>query len=99
MATYDELLNATADVNLQNKIRFAVVVAAELIRLENPAVTNHAQRLEWARGVFTNPSSSAGHMIWAFLAQNRGFTAAQLAAATDTQVQTAVNAAVDAFAF
>jgi len=98
VATYDELLNLQNDVGLNNKIRFAVIVAAETIRTEAPATAKHAERLAWARDVFQNPSGAAITMRWAVLAQNRAQTVAQIQGATDAQVQTAVDAAVSAFA-
>lgn len=98
MATYAEILSASSDPTLNNKIRVAVVIAAEAVRTENTATTNHANRLLWAKAVFANPDQEARRMVWAVLAQNAGFTLAQILGATDAAVQTAVNNAVDVFA-
>jgi hypothetical protein len=98
MATYAELLTASSHEVLNNKIRVAVVIAAEVVRTENAATANHANRLIWARGVFVDPDREARRMVWAVLAQNAGATYAQIVGASDAAVQTAVNAAVDVFA-
>jgi hypothetical protein len=101
MATYDELLaiaSTTSGTALRNRIRVAVVVAADVIRAEAPATVNHANRLAWARLVLDNPDRQAERMLWAVLAQNRAATVAQITAADDATVQTAVNAAVDLLA-
>lgn len=97
MATYQELLAAAEDGTLRNKIKVACVIAAEAVRNEAPGTTNHAARLVWARGVFQNPDGYVQQMLWAVLAQNAGATPAQIAGASDSTVQTAVNAAVDVF--
>jgi len=98
MATYDELLLASENVGLNQKIRVAVVIAAETVRTEDPATANHAARLSWAKDVFASPKGEKERMLWAVLAQNKNNTLVQITGATDTQVQTAVDAAVDVFA-
>ena len=101
MATYSELLDIAGGSTgsaLRSKIRVATVVAADVIRLEAPATANHANRLLWARAALTQPDTEAQRMVWAVLAQNRAFTAAQITGADDATVQTAVNAAVDLLA-
>lgn len=99
MATYAELLTASENETLRQKIRVAVVVAAEKVRTEDAqVVTNHAARLAWARSVFEGPEAVTQRMVWAVLAQNRASTLAQITGASDGTVQTAVDAAVDVFA-
>lgn len=98
MATYAELLTASENSTLNQKIRVACIIAAEAIRTESGATTNHANRLVWAKAVFANPNAEAQRMLWAVLAQNKDATLAAITGATDAAVQTAVNAAVDVFA-
>ena len=98
MATYDELLLASENPALRNKVRVACVVAAEVVRTEATTVPNHDKRVAWAKSVYANPNVEAERMLWAVLAQNRAATLAQIVGATDGTVQTAVNAAVDVFA-
>lgn len=101
MATYAELLaiasGSTGDA-FRARVRVAVVVAADVVRAEAGATPNHASRLQWARAALTNPDPVAAQMTWAVLAQNRTATAAQITAADDATVQTAVNNAIDLLA-
>jgi hypothetical protein len=98
VATYLEILTASEDPSLKKRIRVACFVAAELIRTEADVTPNHVARLAWAKEVFRNPEGEASRMIWAVLAQNKDLTVAAITGATDAQVQTAVNAAVNVFA-
>lgn len=98
MATYAELLTASENPALNNKIRVACIIAAEKVRVEQSSVPNHAARLVWAKDVFANPDQEARRMLWAVLAQNQAATLAQITGASDSAVQTAVDAAVDVFA-
>lgn len=98
MATYDELLTASQNDALNKKVRVAVFIAAEVVRTESVSTQNHANRLLWAKSVFSDPRAAAEKMIWAVLAQNKDASLAAITGASDTQVQSAVNAAVDVFA-
>jgi hypothetical protein len=100
MATYAELLVASENDTLKNKVRVACVIAAEKVRTAATPPTNQAARLTWARKAF-DPDQNAvvtKAMLWAILAQNATLTLAQITGASDAAVQTAVDAAVDAFA-
>ncbi|MEO8753124.1 MAG: hypothetical protein ABI624_10640 [Casimicrobiaceae bacterium] len=98
MATYAELLTASGNDMLRQKVRVASVIAAETVRSESNATPNHANRLIWAKAVFANPEAEGVRMIWAVLAQNKSATLAAITGASDATVQTAVDAAVDVFA-
>lgn len=98
MATYSELLQAAESETLRNKVRVACVLAAEAIRTEPSNTQNKANRLKWARSVWSNPSADMQAMVWAVLAQNAAQPLASIVNATDAQVQAAVNAAVDVLA-
>lgn len=101
MATYAELLTLASTASgdtLRNRIRVAVVVAADIVRAEAPATANHANRLVWAKKVLENPDAEAIKMLWAVLAQNRAATVTQITSADDATVQTAVNNAIDLLA-
>lgn len=98
MATYAELYNLQSNSALKNRIAVACVVAAELIRGEDVATVNHTNRATWARNVFADAGRESTRMMMAVLAQNRGFTVAQITGATDAEIQTAVNNAVNVFA-
>lgn len=98
MATYDELLLASENAALRNKVRVACIVAAETVRTEAPATANHAERLAWAKAVFAAPVVEAERMLWAVLAQNKAAALSAIVGATDAAVQSAVDAAVNVFA-
>lgn len=98
MATYDELLQANADTGLVNKVRVAVVVAATNIMTEADTTTNHANRLAWAKTVFSDPAIAGTRMMWPVLALHKDLTLAQITGAADADVQTAVDSAVNVFA-
>jgi hypothetical protein len=98
MATYAELLQASENEALNKRVRVACVVAAEIVRGEQASVPNHANRLVWAKSVFSNPDDAARKMLWVVLAQNRTYGLNEITTAEDAAVQTAVNAAVDVFA-
>lgn len=98
MATYAELLTLSTNAAIINKIRVAVVIAAEVVRTEEDTAPNHTNRLLWAKQVYANPDLEAQRMVWAVLAQNKDANAAVIQGADDATVQSAVNAAVDVFA-
>jgi len=98
MATYKELFDLRTDPLLRQRVGVACTVAAETIRLENPATANHANRLLWAVAVYNDPSTEALRMHVALLAQDVPFTVAQITTATDAVVLAAVLVLVDMFA-
>jgi hypothetical protein len=98
VATYPELLALAQNDDLRQRTRVAAVVAADVIRLEGSGVTNHTLRLAWAKRALEDPVAQGERLLWAVLAQNRALTAAQIVSATDSGLQTAVNAAVDLLA-
>lgn len=98
MAEYSDLYQLFAHGDLRNKIRVAVIIAAETIRNEDGGTTNHANRLLWAAEAFANPKSVADKMLMALLASNSELTIAQITGASDAAIQTKVDAAVDIFA-
>lgn len=98
MATYSELALIATNNTLLDKITAACAIQAEVVRNENGATSNHANRLTWAKQTFSDPRAMAAKMTWAILAQNQSATNAQIVAASDATILTAVAAAVDVFA-
>lgn len=98
MATYQELRGLFAHNELKNKVEVACIVAAETIRGEDAGVTNHTNRLLWAKAAFASPRAVAGQMMMALLAANKDAATAAITGATDSAIQTKVDAAVDLFA-
>lgn len=98
MATYAELFDLRGNSALLNRISSAIAIQSEVIRNENAATANHANRLIWAKQAFQNPEVKAREMVWAILAANAAATTAQITGATDAAILSAVAAAVDIFA-
>lgn len=98
MATYAEIASLIGETNLQNKVAVACIIAAEAIRTESDQTPNHTNRLLWARQANRDPQGTARQVMPSLLAQNAGFTLAQIQGATDAAIQTAVNNAINIFA-
>ena len=98
MATYAELFDIANNNTLLDRMTAAVALQAEAIRLEAAGITNHTNRLLWAKAAYTDPRGTAQKMVWAVLAANASATKAQILAATDAALLSAVAAAVDVFA-
>lgn len=98
MATYTEIAGILNDPILADKVKAACLVAAKTIQDEGTGTTNHANRLKWAKAVYLDPATWGVRVLRAVLAANASATLAQINAATDSSIQTAVNAAVDVFA-
>lgn len=99
MATYSEILSISQNPAILNLVEVAVCVTANTIMLEPTGTTNHAARLLWAKATLADPLASARGLIWSVLVQNKALTAAQILAASDAAVQTAVDAAVLALVY
>ena len=98
MATYLELFSARNDSDLQDKVVVAVTIAAEAIRTDVSPPTNQAQREAWAVGALSNPTSKMDEMLWAIISTNKDATLSAIVGASDSAIQTNVDAAVDLFA-
>jgi hypothetical protein len=98
MATYIELRQLYGHGDLLNRIEVACIVAAETIRTESAETANHANRLVWAKSTFSGSRRAAEQMLMALLAANKALTVAQLTGVSDTDLQAAVDGAVDIFA-
>ena len=98
MATYAELSDINNSGALLERMTAACAIQAEVIRNENVNTSNHANRVLWAKAAFSDPRRKATEMMWAILAQNASVTKANILAASDSTVLTAVAACVDIFA-
>jgi len=98
MATYLELYALRSNSELQDRVRMAVAVAAEMIRVEDVGTENHANRVTWAVNALANPMHMAEQTLWAVLASNKDLTTAQIVGASDVAIQENVDAVVDLFA-
>lgn len=107
MATYTELYSLLGDgeaQELKNKIRIAIIIAAETIRAGNDGTdppwdqTNHANRLKWAKWAFGNTEQAFKEIFWTVIAANDASALTAIKTANDSTVQDNVNAVVDLFA-
>ena len=90
MATYNELYDLTSNDGLRNRVRVAVVIAAQALLDGTPT----ADDKDWAAEVFQNPSSEGRKAFNSVLAVNKGATAAAISGATDAAIQSNVDAVV-----
>lgn len=94
MASYQEIREIWGDTSsdgLKAQVDVAIIIAAEG-KLSNVASTLEEQR--WASGVLANPESEAKKALMAVIASNNGATIEQILSASDSVVQTQVNAVV-----
>ncbi len=98
MATYQELFDLRINQVLLDKVTVAVVVAAETVYAEAGGVTNHANRIIWARETMINPSGMARVFMGPVLVANKAATTANIIGATDSAIQTNVDDVIDDFA-
>lgn len=92
MATYAEIFDLRSNNALRNKIAVAVVVKAQtLIDLASPT----AGQLSWANNAMNNPIASADKIMHYVLAANKSSTTSQISSASDSAIQTNVDAAAD----
>ena len=90
MASYADLYDLTSNDGLRNKIRVAVIVAAQDLLDGTPT----ADDKDWAAEVFQNPASEGAKAFASVLAVNKDATQAQILAATDLSIQANVDAVV-----
>lgn len=97
MATYLELFLLSQNTDLIQRLTVAVAVECDVIRVEDPATPYHDTRVAWAQRALENPDGTARQMLMCALAQNKGLSPAQIAAAPDATLQSAVSAAIPLF--
>ena len=97
MTLYDDIYALRGSSNISNRVCVALVKAAQDIFDEAPATPNHANRLTWANDMLvTTGSAEAQRFMWAVLSDTDVRQAGE--AATDAQIQSAVDANIDKFA-
>lgn len=94
MATYAELFSLQGDKPLLELITVAVIIAAHGIMVE-PSPS--AQRKAWASKAFNAPGLEAIRFMPAMLAANAGASVATIQGASDAQIQTNVDDAINLF--
>ena len=91
MATYEELYDLRNNEPLKNKIAVAAVVAAEAKLSGTPT----AAQATWARGVISSPSGTAKQLVNLVLAANKSLAVSVIQAASDSAIQSNVDAVID----
>jgi hypothetical protein len=92
VATYLELKTLFASGKLPDRVIVAVVVKAHAI-VQEPSPSDG--RLAWAESTLASPKREADKLLLYVLAANKDATVEQINEATDAQVQTHVDAAID----
>lgn len=92
MATYQEIFDLKSNNSLRNKIAVAVVIKAGVLIDKTPPSAND---IAWANNAIHDPLAMAEKIMNYVLAANKSATVAQINAATDSAIQTNVDAAVD----
>lgn len=103
MATLLEINSVAAGGNaLADKVKGAILVAAQAIVTESDQTANHANRLAWAKRVFTDPNGNADDVhravtVWAN-AVDTDITPAEMNALDDATVVSYVASVINVFA-
>lgn len=90
MADYIDLYNVRSNDELRNRIAVAVSISAQQQLASSPS----ANAAKWATRALRNPLAEAGTVINAVLAANNTATISQILNATDSAIQTNVDAVV-----
>lgn len=103
MATLAEINDVAAGGNaLADKVKGAMLVAAQAIITEDTQTANHANRLKWAKRVFADVNGNADDVlkavtVWAN-AVDTDITPAEMNALSDSTVVSYVAAVINVFA-
>lgn len=98
MATLSELNGLLNDPILSEKVGGACIKAAVDVKNEDAGTANHANRLKWAKKIFSDTQGERVKVMRYVIAANAGLTLAQINALSDTDIQNHVNASIDVFA-
>ena len=95
MATLSELSDISSQPGygaLEGKIRVAAIIKAQVIA-DSQSPT--AEALAWARNALSNPATAAKEILPYVIAKNNGVAISASLSASDSAIQTNVDAAVD----
>ena len=110
MASYLEIVaiythSVSGAQDLENEIGVACQIAAELIISGgdtsapfDQTAGAHDQRILWVLQLLANPKSITRQMFYVVVAANNSATQANILGATDSAIQSNVNASIDALA-
>jgi hypothetical protein len=98
MATLTEIQSLLNDPVLRDKVRAAVVVTSKNVNFESAATENHAERLAWAKSVFSDPNGMAEKVVRYVVAAHSANTLAEIQGLSDAAIQADADACVNLFA-
>lgn len=98
MATYVELFTLQSDATLLQRVTSALNVASVTVFEESGSTPGHDRRVLFAKAIVSNQTNTAQAMLKFLLGKFNANTVAQIQGATDAQLQTEVNAAINLFA-
>lgn len=98
MASLEEQVQSAENAVLRIKVRAAISVVADVIRAEAANTPNHSNRLKFSKRLNEGRERYVDPFLHAVIAQSRALSFSQIGGLSDTDVQTAVSAAVDIFA-
>ena len=105
MATYQELRGLFGDSDLTEKIEVAVAIASNTIAAGDDdsapfdqTAGAHDNRVRWAAAAITNTRNEALRIQKLVIADNAALTTVQILGASDSAIQSNVNASVDVIA-
>lgn len=92
MATYKELFGLKSDSAFRNKVSVAVIVKAQALI---DGATPTSDEITWANNAISTPNQQADKIVNYVLAVNKSATTVQITGASDSAIQSNVDAAVD----
>lgn len=92
MATYTELYAMSSADTLRDRIAVAITIKAHAIAGATPTAT----QIEWVNAALATPQSKVSAMLAYVLAANKTAAVVTILAASDSTLQTNIDAAVDA---
>lgn len=98
MATLSELNGLLNDPVLSEKVGGACIKAAVDVKNEADTTANHANRLKWAKKIFSDTVGERVKVMRYVVAANAALALAAIQALSDTDIQSHVNASIDCFA-
>jgi len=96
MTVYNDIYNLKSNADVRNRMAVAIAKISLDIMAESAGTANHANRVIWAKTAILGPEGMTDRLFWACMLdatlRTKGDTA------TDAEIQTAVDAAVNNFA-
>jgi hypothetical protein len=89
--TYSELFSLRSNSELLNKITTAIAIKCKDVIDSSSIIVQK----DWARKYLKDPESLKDKIIWSLLVANKDVEVSVITEATDSNIQSAVNTAID----